>query len=171
MEGYALFEGMSEDTAIGLLAGGIMGIGFSVIIAIVIAWWVVQVIASWKIFKKFGEPGWKAIIPIYSTYVRYQAIWNSKMFAVLVVLCVLSCMNNIGAGTFVGTVFNILSLIAAIAFVVVEVMAEHRLSKSFGHGTGFTVGLVLLGLIFRMILGFGSSLYIGNPDSWDNTAR
>ncbi len=35
----------------------------------------------------------------------------------------------------------------------------HGISKSFGHGTGFTVGLVLLPFIFQLVLGFGSSKY------------
>jgi hypothetical protein len=35
------------------------------------------------------------------------------------------------------------------------------LSKSFGHGVGFTPGLIFLGIIFYPILGFGSSKYIG----------
>ena len=35
----------------------------------------------------------------------------------------------------------------------------HGISKSFGHGTGFTVGLVLLPFIFQLVLGFGSSEY------------
>jgi len=37
----------------------------------------------------------------------------------------------------------------------------HGLSKSFGKGAGFTVGLVLLGFIFVPILGFGRAQYIG----------
>jgi hypothetical protein len=35
------------------------------------------------------------------------------------------------------------------------------LSKSFGKDEGFTVGLVLLGIVFFPILGFGSAQYLG----------
>ena len=35
------------------------------------------------------------------------------------------------------------------------------LAKSFGRGTGFGVGLALLGFIFAPILGFGSDTYKG----------
>ncbi|MGN1095283.1 MAG: DUF5684 domain-containing protein [Eubacteriales bacterium] len=35
----------------------------------------------------------------------------------------------------------------------------HGVSKSFGHGAGFTVGLILLTIIFQLILSFGSSEY------------
>jgi hypothetical protein len=35
------------------------------------------------------------------------------------------------------------------------------LSKSFGHGVGFTLGLIFLSVIFYYILAFGSSTYRG----------
>jgi len=38
-------------------------------------------------------------------------------------------------------------------------MTMHKLSKSFGKGAGFTVGLVLLSIIFLCILAFGSDTY------------
>ena len=37
----------------------------------------------------------------------------------------------------------------------------NMISKSFGKDEGFTVGLVLLGIIFWPILGFGSAKYLG----------
>ena len=85
-------------------------IGVTGVILIALAWYVVQVIANWKIFKKMGEPGWKSII----------------------------------------------------AALIIEINEDSKLSKSFGHGAGFTVGLVFLNPIFKLILGFGSSQYVGN---------
>jgi hypothetical protein len=40
-------------------------------------------------------------------------------------------------------------------------MVVNDLSKSFGHGVGFTLGLIFLSPIFIPILGFGGSLYVG----------
>lgn len=34
--------------------------------------YILQVIAYWKIFTKAGEEGWKSIIPIYNGYVQYR---------------------------------------------------------------------------------------------------
>ena len=31
-----------------------------------IVWYVLQVVAYWKIFTKAGQPGWKSIIPVYN---------------------------------------------------------------------------------------------------------
>ncbi len=35
------------------------------------------------------------------------------------------------------------------------------ISKSFGKDEGFTAGLIILGIIFWPILGFGSAKYLG----------
>jgi hypothetical protein len=51
--------------------------------------------------------------------------------------------------------------ISSIAVVVISIIGLHKLSKSFGHGIGFTIGLILLEPIFLLVLGFGSSRYIG----------
>ena len=37
----------------------------------------------------------------------------------------------------------------------------NMISKSFGKDEGFTVGLILLGIVFWPILGFGDARYIG----------
>jgi hypothetical protein len=37
----------------------------------------------------------------------------------------------------------------------------NMLSKSFGKDEGFTAGLILLGIVFYPILGFGEATYLG----------
>lgn len=41
-------------------------------------------------------------------------------------------------------------------------MFNQRLAAAFGKSKGFGVGLWLLNPIFMLILGFGSSAYVGN---------
>lgn len=157
-----IFNGMSEDMAAGVVAGGILGIGIGTIALIACIWYVLQVIAYWKIFGKFGEPGWKSIIPIYNTYTRYKATWNTKMFVVNLVLAALTGLETAGAGTALGSVFLIVAAVAGFALVVVKGLKDYYLARSFGKGWGFTFGLMFLGPVFMLILGFGSSEYIGN---------
>jgi hypothetical protein len=40
-------------------------------------------------------------------------------------------------------------------------MVLHSVSKNFGHGVGFTLGLIFLGFIFIPILAWGDSQYLG----------
>ena len=57
-----------------------------------------------------------------------------------------------------------LALIAGFGMILVAawvVWVHHRISTRFGQGVGFTIGLTLLGPIFWLILGFGSSKYVG----------
>ena len=60
--------------AVGLLAvfAAIFASVWIVGLFIGFAWWLVKTIALWKAFKKAGEAGWKAIIPIYHTYIEYK---------------------------------------------------------------------------------------------------
>lgn len=135
-----------------LIASGM--VLFVVILAIV--WYILLVIAEWKIFRKFGEPGWKSIIPFYNSYIMYKYTWNVKMFVVQIVLSVIVAV--IPSVSFL----SVVSGVAGIAIAVINIMYLHKLSKAFGYDIAFTVGLVLLNNIFLLILGFGGSRYLGN---------
>jgi uncharacterized membrane protein YhaH (DUF805 family) len=54
----------------------------------------------------------------------------------------------------------LLFLIPLVNYVFI-IWTYNMLSKSFGKEEGFTVGLVLLGIVFFPILGFGDAQYIG----------
>ena len=51
--------------------------------------WLIKSIALWKAFTKAGESGWKAIIPIYHTYIEYKIagmknwFWYGLLIAVI----------------------------------------------------------------------------------------
>ena len=94
-----------------------------------------QIIGNWFLYKKAGKPGWAAIVPIYSTIVWLKVIGKPWYWLLL----------------FLIPYFNLVFLI----------WAQNLTAKSFGKGVGFTVGLVLLQIIFLPILGLDSSEYIG----------
>ncbi len=123
-------------------------------------YWILQIVAYWSIFKKAGEPGWKSMIPIYCTYVQYKLTWKTSMFWISFLAAIIAnVLMQLGGDSLallaVGVVLEIAA--AAIGFV-----ALYKLSRSFGHGVGFAIGLIFLYPIFILILGFGSSQYIGN---------
>ena len=127
---------------------------------ILLVWYVLQVIAFWKIFTKAGQPGWKSIIPIYNQYIEFRIAWNIPyMYWVW-----LACM---AAGVILGSINSWVAFIGAIASLsatIIGVLATIKLSKAYGHGVGFAIGMIFLGPIFMMILGFGSSQYLGPQD-------
>ncbi|MBS1520368.1 MAG: hypothetical protein JST50_05190 [Bacteroidetes bacterium] len=115
-------------------AAGIIAIISALIIPIIIIW-VIMIISHWKIYEKAGKPGWAAIIPIYNIIVLLEIIGKPVWW---ILLLLIPCVN-----------------------IVFAVWMTNLLSKSFGQSEGFTVGLLLLGVVFYPILAFGNYQYLG----------
>lgn len=129
-----MIEGMSNDMAGGLIVGGPLGIGVGVIAVISLIWYLFQAIANWKMFV---------------------------IFYVLTFL--MSFASNMQGTSGMGILFTIIGFVCLIAVLVILVMRDNKLSKAFGHDVGLTLGLIFFEPIFKLILGFGNSEYIGNP--------
>lgn len=115
------------------------------------------VIGWWKIFTKAGEAGWKSLIPFYNGYTISKICWETKYFWFTLLAAVAGGIFS-GIG---GVIGGLLSGICSIATLVLYVMMNYRLSRSFGHGGGYTLGLIFIQWLFVLILGFGSSEYQG----------
>ena len=63
---------------------------FAIVAVFVICWYILNVVAYWRIFTKAGEAGWKSLIPVYNTYVQYKLTWNTKMFFVSLALSLIT---------------------------------------------------------------------------------
>ncbi len=98
-----------------------------------IFYFLIPAIASWKIYEKAGVNGWSALVPFHR---------NVKLFEI--------------AGKPVWWIFLYL---VPILNVIVYVATLIALSKKFGHGVGFAIGLLFLPFIFFAILGLGKSEY------------
>jgi hypothetical protein len=120
------------------------GAAIGAMLIVYIAIGVLMVIGMWKMFTKAGRPGWGAIIPGYNLYLLVDIAGKPWWYFLIIVLA--------GFIPFVGW----------IASLVFTILVMIDLAKSFGKGTGFTVGLILLQPIFILILGFGSAKYLGN---------
>ena len=53
---------------------------------IFVAFYVLIIVAQWKIFVKAGQEGWKALIPIYNVVVLYKIIGLSPWLLLLYLL-------------------------------------------------------------------------------------
>lgn len=140
--------------AIDLVLATIGGI-FFIIFGIFMSLYLVLVfVCNWRIFSKAGEPGWKALIPFYNTIVQYSFTWKTLWGVVMIVLLLV--------GSIAAEVFAPLGILS-LGGLVISCIGCHKLSVSFGHGVGFTLGLIFLSVIFLPILAFGNSEYIGRP--------
>jgi Family of unknown function (DUF5684) len=124
-------------------------ITFFVIFTIVL--YFVSALGAYGTYKKaggYGEPAWSAFVPVYQFIVLLRIVGRPKNWAWFLLLLVVGWVPFLG-------------FLASIAFLVIYIIVLNDLSKSFGHQAAFTVGLVLLNVIFWYILWLGPSQYRG----------
>jgi len=114
--------------------GGIVGI-FLLLIYITII--VAQIAGMWKMFEKADQPGWGAIIPIYNTYLLLKVAERPGWW--------------------------LLGFIVPLLNIVVIAIVFNDISKNFGKGIGYTLGLLFLTFVFMPLLGFGDAEYQPTP--------
>jgi hypothetical protein len=87
------------------------------------------------VFQKADEPGIAAFIPIWNLLVLLKIVGRPWWWLILYIIPIVG--------------------------LIVAIVVLYDLAKSFGHGVGFTIGLVLLSWIFLLILWLGGSRYLG----------
>ncbi|NCY17429.1 MAG: signal peptidase I [Actinobacteria bacterium] len=102
---------------------------------------VLHIIGMWKVLVKGGEPGAFSLL---------------NLITCLIPVSFIPIMRMIGRPT-----WWVVLLYIPIVNLVVILIVSIELSRSFGKGTGFGIGLWILAPIFYIILGFGSSTYRG----------
>ena len=141
--------------------GGLLLLG-GIYLVFAFIWWLLQIIANWNIFTKAGEAGWKSIIPVYSDYISYKIAWQPSYFWLVFVLGIITSVAN-GMADPNGTHTTILLIVSLIRIIlaIISILYCIKLSRAFGHGIGFAIGLIFLQPIFMLILGFGNDPYYG----------
>jgi hypothetical protein len=100
--------------------------------------WVIIGVPTYFIFKKAGangDPPWGAFVPIYGTIILLKVVGRP--------------------------IWWILLFLIPLVNLIVLIIVYNDLSKSFGKGVGFTIGLIFLSWIFLAILAWGSAQYRG----------
>lgn len=122
---------MNTEQMLNLFKGmgtGMLIVWIAIMVFMIISWWIV--------FKKAGQPGWAILIPIYNFLVILRVASKPWWWVFALLLAIIP---------FAGPIL----LLVAMIFIF------HGISKNFGQGAGFTVGLVLLSIVFVPILAFG----------------
>ena len=118
---------------------------------IILAFYVLIIVAQWKIFTKAGQEGWKALIPIYNVVVLYKIIGLSPWLLLLYLL-------------------SVVPVVGWIISIALSIVSTVKLAKAFNQSTAFIFGLLFLSPIFQMILGFGKAEYVGPENNTTNTS-
>ncbi len=105
----------------------------AIVSLIQLAVFVLVIVGMWKTYVKAGQPGWGCLVPIYNA--------------------VLLCRMGGKPGWWV------LLMLIPIVNIVIYCIVMNGVSRNFGQGVGFTIGLIFLPFIFYPILGFGDATY------------
>lgn len=124
---------VAEGAVLGTFATTLLGVIIFLSI-ISLATSILILVSWWKVFKKAGQPGWAAIVPIYNTIVKLQIAGLPEWYVLLI-------------------------LLVPIANIVMTVMMIIEIAHKFNKSTGFAIGMIFLPVIFLPILAFSNSEY------------
>lgn len=141
------------------LFGIILGAG-AVTIVCLIVWFILNLVANWKLLSKAGKGGWQSLIPIWNTIARYGVSW-SKLAGLITVIGIIACTIISRNSPAQGSALSYINLGCSILVIVLAIIEKFKLSKAYGHGAGFGFGLIFLEPIFIMILAFSRDKYVG----------
>lgn len=147
-----------------MIAGFLVGFGLGWLLVI----WVIGVIlgilgiiALWKAFSRAWEGGWKAIIPIYNTYIMYKLAgmknWFWYRILILVVFAIVSaCLPDYE---------DILTYISETICGIISIVATFLFARKYGWGVFASILFVLFNPICILFLGFGNYPYEGKSET------
>lgn len=126
-----------------------------------VIWFLLNLVANWKILSKAGKGGWQSFIPVWNTIARYGVSWSKLIgFIVAVVAPVMLALAS--GERDLPQWFNIAASVTGALAAVLSIIEKFKLSRAYGHGFFFGLGLLLLEPLFIMILAFGRSRYRGS---------
>lgn len=132
-----------------LLAFGISGILLYILLFILFIAFIVSIIiliAQWKMFAKAGEEGWKALIPIYNTWIMIKLTFgegkewliSGTLFAIV--------------GNYIDGPIGSFMLFAG---VIMSVYISYNFIRRFA-GVGMSIASLIVPVIIYPIVGFSS---------------
>ncbi len=142
---------------------------------------ILTVVATWMVFEKAGQAGWKAIIPFYDRYTECQIINKKSYFIPWLIAAIINITTCIIF--FISMIFSILTysmvnsandfllnssiyplflgliiLVSLIVCTVYNILIRIEEAKVFSLPTGFAVGLIFLPCIFLCIMAFNPEI-------------
>ncbi len=114
----------------------------------------IPTIMLWGVFRKAGEPGWVAIIPVVNLYFLLKITRRTPVWILLFISPLFSQLFVKGENG------NMLLGLLALTSLFVWFSIMYSLSTAFGKGLFFAIGLIFFGFIFVPVLAFGDAEYV-----------
>lgn len=129
-----------------------------VIAVILFITFIINKIGDYLVFKKVGEAPHKCFVPCYSEYMSYNYAGIPLVYFLMWILPVAYLIIS-SALSNNGDALNVLAIVYTVVVIFIHVYKCFRISKRFGHGVGWTIGLFFLWPFFKLALGMGKSQY------------
>ena len=134
-------EDVAEEATEGLLVALVFGI--------------LAIIALWKAFTRAWEGGWKAIIPVYNTYIQFKLADMKNWFWYMILIAFIF-------GVVAACLPDYKDLITNIWYVVswiIGIVASFKFARKYGWWVFASILFVLFYPICILVLGFGNYPY------------
>ena len=69
-----------------------------ILVSFYFGFFVLNIVARWRILEKAQEPGWKSLIPYYNTYMLFKISWKGKVYFLLLLSYILGLISWISLG-------------------------------------------------------------------------
>ena len=120
-----------------------------------------KIVSRWIFFKKCGEAGWKALIPIYTdvTLVKISSLnwWWVLLLYVSVIPSIFSLVvyyNNLIYLNYISAIVSVISLVSLLA----KINIGYNVCKKFNISMGYAVLIALLEPIGLLIIGLSKNM-------------
>lgn len=147
---------------------------YGAILLAALAMAVVQIIATWKLYEKAGEPGWTSIVPVYYYMQQIKIATGSfklawiylGLTAVYIVGCFgmsfVEFVENSDTADIILIASVILCLIIIIPMYIIVGYIYYMFAKSYGKSQLFCILSIFFPQIMTIIMGFDKSTqYVG----------
>ena len=116
---------------------------------------ILRIIALWKAFERAGEPGWKALIPVYCSYIKYKLAWMKNWFWYCLLIALVIWVIAVCIPDQQELITNIGWLITSVIYIVML----FKFARKYGWGVFASVLFVIFYPICVLVLGFWNYPY------------
>ena len=116
---------------------------------------ILRIIALRKAFEKAWEGWWKALVPVYSSYIKYKLAeiknwFRCTLLVALIIWIIAVCIPNQE---------NLINNIGCAITWIIYIVMLFKFARKYGWGVCTSILFVLFYPICILILGFGNSQY------------
>ena len=122
---------------------------------------ILRIIALWKAFERAGEEWWKALIPVYCTYIQFKLAWMKKWFWCTLIIAVLVWIIAV----FTPSYQEVLSGLIVLITWIIRIVMLFVFARKYGWSVFASVLFVIFYPICVLILGLWDYKYEGEEET------